>query len=151
MHTIDPSPREFCHTNRSNPSLSWGDKYERHCIAGTNPEKQDVLIGDSHLERLSRPALSTLSQNRFASWTNCSIGGDRAEHILWRVQHGGFPSNPRRAVLCSGSNNIRNGSHKHATQIADTILQTVSHLISTYPSIDLTVLGILPRENKRQV
>ena len=147
MLTFDPAPRDFSHINLSNPSISWGDKFERHCLAGCDAGKQDVLIGDSSLERLSRPALFELSQKFLPGWTNFGIGGDRAQHLLWRIQHAGFPDNPGRTIYSCGSNNIRSDSSKECAKIANTILKTIHGLLDKHPALKMTVIGIFPREN----
>ena len=144
MLPFDPSPRDFSHTNLSNPSLSWGDKFERHCLAGCDPGKQNVLIGDSFLERLSRPSLLPLSQEYLPGWTNLGIGGDRAQHLHWRIHHGGFPANPGRAIYSCGTNNIKTDSSKECAKIANTILDTVTSLQIKYPALTMSVIGICP-------
>ena len=73
--SIAPTPRNFAHTNQSNPNTTWGGKFERQCMLATKPDN-NFLIGDSHLERLSRPALSSLFQQHLSNWHNFGIGGD---------------------------------------------------------------------------
>ena len=46
-----------------------------------------------------------------------------------------------------GSNNIRSSNSKEASAIAHTILATITNIQSAHPSSELTVVGILPREN----
>ena len=145
---LEPTPRDFAHTNRSNPSICWGGKFEKHCIAGVSPARQNCLVGDSFIERLAtRPDLLPLHHEYFPNWLNLGIGGDRAQHAQWRIDHGGFPDNPGRVLYMCGSNNIRSSNSKEASAIAHTILATITNIQSAHPSSELTVVGILPREN----
>ena len=115
--TIEPSPRRFHHFNHSNPSSSWGDKFELQCVHSNSPKQINFLIGDSHIERLSSlPALSSLFQRHFSGWLNHGIGGDRIENVAWRLAHGSAPSNPGKAILCMGTNNLRGGKQPKAEQ-----------------------------------
>ena len=141
------APRRLNHSNKSNPSLSWGDKYEAHTQKCYNLRPMNCIIGDSTFERLSRPRLYNLFQEYIPRWTNLGIGGDRIENIAWRIRNGGFPMNPRKVILCGGSNNLTDGNSKRATEIADMLLDTVSYLINTYKDIELAVMGIPPRQN----
>ena len=146
--SLDPTPRDFSHTNISNPSRSWGDKFESHCLAGANPSRKNCLIGDSFVERLgTRPALRLLCQEYFPDWENYGIGGDRTQHVQWRVDHGGYPERPGKTVYMCGSNNLKTCNTKEASTIANSILATIRNLQTMHPSSELCVLGILPREN----
>ena len=145
---LEPTPRDFAHTNRSNPSICWGGKFEKHCIAGVSPARQNCLVGDSFIERLAtRPDLLPLHHEYFPNWLNLGIGGDRAQHAQWRIDHGGFPDNPGRVLYMCGSNNIRSSNSKEASAIAHTILATITNLQFAHPSSELTVVAILTREN----
>ena len=145
---LDPSPRDFYHHNLSNPLLCWGSKFEAHCMAGLSPTRQNCLVGDSFIERLDRcPDLRPLSEKTFPNWLNLGIGGDRVQHVQWRMDHGGFPANPGKVIISCGTNNICTGSAKESELIANTILQTAANLRTLYPSIELAILGICPRQN----
>ena len=69
------------------------------------------------------------------------------QHVKWRMDHGGFPVNPGKVIFSAGTNNIYTGSSKEAEMIANTILQSVENLLASYPSIELAILGICPRQN----
>ena len=94
--------------------------------------RKDFLIGDSHLERLSRPALSSLFQQHLSNWHNFGIGGDRVEHVAWRLQHGACPDAPGKVLLWMGTNNIKNNNSKELETIANTICNTVSYISNKF-------------------
>ena len=108
----------------------------------------NCIIGASYVERLSRPFHIHLFQRYLKGWLNLGIGGDKAEHIRWRVENGCIPYSLQRVIICSGSNNTSNNTNsKTASMIAGTVLETVSYINSKFPNARIAVLGILPREN----
>ena len=143
-----PETRSFNHVNLSNPQSSWGAKFESHCVAGLATRTTNFLIGDSTFERMSRRHLLPLTQAKLPGWLNCGIGGDRAQHIQWRLLHGGSPENPGKCILAMGSNNIRTGNSKECQRISNSIVSTASYLLEKHPRIKLAVVGILPREGE---
>ena len=146
--SLPPRPRDFNNLPKSNRQLSWGGKFEQQCVRCNTPDELNCLVGDSFAERLGWcPPLLPLYQSRFAGYVNLGCGGDKAENVLWRLQHGALPENPGQVLLFSGSNNLRDANSKSSRAIADTILKTVSLLHAKFPSINITVFGILPREN----
>ena len=150
MESYEPQARSFNHVNKSNPKLTWGSKFEIHCLQSLENAPLNCLIGDSHIERLSGPLLLPLTQATLRGWRNLGVGGDKAENILWRLQHGGFPSNPHKVILMSGSNNLNTGTSKNISMTANTIIKTVNTLSDTYPEIEIAVVGVLPREGERK-
>jgi len=74
---------------------------------------------------------------------NLGIGGDRTQHVLWRLDHGNIDGiNPKLAVLMIGTNN--SGSNT-SEQIAEGVKLIVEKLRSKLPSTKVLVLGIFPR------
>lgn len=88
---------------------------------------------------------------------NLGIGGDRTQHVLWRIQHGNLdgldkPAEsgraiPRVVVLMIGTNNS-NGQDNTAEEIADGILAIVGELRQKLPQAKILLLGIFPRGEK---
>ena len=146
---LSPTPRSFNHINLSNNSLTWGGKYELQCVASiTLHPGSNVMLGDSNLERLSRPALSSLLQAHFPNWVNFGIGGDRVEHVTWRALHGSCPDAPDNILLWMGSNNLRNvSSSKDAKTIANSIINSVRSLLIRNPQTHFSVVGIMPQRS----
>lgn len=89
------------------------------------------------------------------SAVNMGIGGDRTQHVLWRLEHGnvdglakpaeGAP--PRLVVLMIGTNNS-NGKDHTAEQIADGVRAIVTDLRARLPETKVLLLGIFPRGEK---
>lgn len=56
---------------------------------------------------------------------NMGFGGDRTQHVLWRLDHGHLEGiSPKLAVLMIGTNNS-NGNDNTAEEIADGLVQRV--------------------------
>jgi len=74
---------------------------------------------------------------------NLGIGGDRTQHVLWRLDNGNIEGiSPKAAVLMIGTNN--SGSNSSA-QIADGVEAIVKKLRTKLPKTKILVLAIFPR------
>jgi beta-glucosidase len=79
---------------------------------------------------------------------NLGIGGDRTQHVLWRLENGNIDGiSPKAAVLMIGTNNS-NGKDHTAEQIADGIKAIVGKLREKLPKTKVLVLAIFPRGEK---
>ena len=140
-----PSPRNFYHLNQSDPRHTWSDKYEYQATQCSIPTKNNIILGDSHVERLLRlPSLPP----QLGTFINAGVGGDKLQHVIWRATHGCMPVNVEKVLIVAGSNNLRpNSSVKECKELADTIIQCVSDLLLTNSNIMVAVVGILPRKS----
>lgn len=76
---------------------------------------------------------------------NLGIGGDRTQHVLWRLEHGNLAGiHPKLAVLMIGTNNS-NGDDHTAGEIADGIRAIVAKLRQEQPQMKVLLLAIFPR------
>jgi lysophospholipase L1-like esterase len=74
---------------------------------------------------------------------NLGIGGDRTQHVIWRLDNGNLEGiSPKLAVIMIGTNN--SGSNT-SEEIADGVKHIVSQLREKSPSTKILVLGIFPR------
>jgi beta-glucosidase len=79
---------------------------------------------------------------------NLGFGGDRTEHVLWRLDH--LPvmkKAPKGAVLMIGTNNMGWGTDT-PEQTASGVVAIVSKLKKIYPDMEVLVLGVFPRRQK---
>ena len=88
---------------------------------------------------------------------NFGIGGDRTEHVLWRLENGNFDGlKPKAIVLMIGTNNTGhqgrpqkelNGAVYECTaeQTAEGIKAILGQLRQKCPDAKILVLGIFPR------
>ena len=104
---------------------------------------QVVLIGDSITEGWegARDQLQSLVGLRSAA--NLGVGGDRTQHVLWRLQQAPLMSvNPKVIVLMIGTNNIYDDS---ADDIVAGIRAITALLNQQCPNAEILVLDIPPR------
>jgi beta-glucosidase len=79
---------------------------------------------------------------------NLGFGGDRTNHVLWRLEH--LPKikpAPLAASLMIGTNNICWGSDK-PKQAAEGIQEITRKLNAMYPKMKILVLGVFPRREQ---
>lgn len=78
---------------------------------------------------------------------NLGIGGDRTQHVIWRLDHGNVKDiSPKAAVIMIGTNN--SGSNT-SEQIADGVEAIVKQLRTKLPETKILLLGIFPRGENR--
>lgn len=74
---------------------------------------------------------------------NLGIGGDRTQHVLWRLDNGNIEGiNPKLAVLMIGTNN---SSTNTSEQIAEGVKLIVEKLRTKLPNTKVLILAIFPR------
>jgi lysophospholipase L1-like esterase len=73
---------------------------------------------------------------------NFGIGGDRTQHVLWRIDNGELDgTTPKVVVLMIGTNNIRDS----VENIAKGVVAIVTDIHAKLPAARLLLLGIFPR------
>lgn len=107
-----------------------------------------IFIGDSITqgwEGSGKKVWEEFYGNRNA--VNLGIGGDRTQHVLWRLDHGNIDGiSPKLAVLMIGTNNAGSNTSE---QIAEGVKAIVEKLRAKLPDTKVLVLAIFPRgENK---
>lgn len=79
---------------------------------------------------------------------NQGFGGDRTQHVLWRLDNGEVDGiSPKLAVVMIGTNNS-NGEDNTAEEIAEGIIAIIEKLNVKLPKTKVLVLGIFPRDEK---
>ena len=76
---------------------------------------------------------------------NLGIGGDRTEHVLWRLENGHLKSiSPRVAVVMIGTNNF--GARQDSIEeVYEGVVAVVKKLTDEVPGIHVMLLDIFPR------
>lgn len=77
---------------------------------------------------------------------NLGIGGDRTQHVLWRIQHGELEGyKPKAFVIMIGTNNMGSDSEEN---IAAGVKAIVDEIQKQHPEGKILLLGIFPRSPK---
>ena len=135
---IDPVPREGGWKNRQ-------DLLNKRAAEG-GKKAQLIFIGDSITEGWEGAGKEVWAEN-FAKYDaiNLGIGGDRTQHVLWRLDNGNIDGlSPKAAVLMIGTNNS-NGEDNTADQIAEGIRAIVQKLRTKLPETKILLCAIFPR------
>ena len=121
-------------------------------------EAQLVFLGDSITHGWEGKGKAVWEQ----TWAplkaaNFGIGGDRTEHVLWRIDHGNFDGiKPKEIVLLIGTNNTGHQGRPQteldgavyqcsAQQTADGIKAILAKLQQKCPEARILLLAIFPR------
>ena len=77
---------------------------------------------------------------------NFGIGGDRTQHVLWRIENGELDGiKPKVAVLMIGTNNVGSDS---ADGIASGVTKIVQTIRQKLPETRILLLAVFPRAHK---
>jgi len=137
--TVQPVPREG----------GWMQRHEGFNKRVAAGDVGLLLIGDSITqgwEGAGKEAWAKYYTPRKA--VNLGIGGDRTQHVLWRLDHGNVEGiKPKLAVLMIGTNNS-NGADNTAEEIAAGIEAIVKKLREKLPETKVLVLAVFPRGEK---
>ena len=133
--TVVPVPRN---------DKGWMDRHESMNARVKQGNVDMLFIGDSITHGWEGGGKGVWEQyygNRNA--VNLGIGGDRTEHVLWRLQNGNIEGiSPKVAMVMIGTNNHRDNS---AEEIAQGVEAIVTLLRQRLPEMRILLLAIFPR------
>lgn len=150
-YAINPVPRDG----------GWVKRHESFNAISKQGTATLVFLGDSITQGWEGKGKATWEKfyaKRNAA--NFGIGGDRTEHVLWRLDNGNFDGlKPKLIVLMIGTNNTGhvgraqkelNGAiyASSAEQTAEGVKAIVSKLQTKVPEAKILLLGIFPRGEK---
>lgn len=132
---------------------SWLDthaKLVRHVEANKGPV-DILLVGDSITQQWGSP----LDKGDFNEpWkksfgglkaVNIGIGGDKAQNVLWRLDHGGVAGlDPKVVVVMIGNNNMFFTPETGVDSAAKGVAMVVANLRGKFPKAEVIVAKILP-------
>ena len=130
--------------------MEWWKKRHEAFLDRAKKGSVDVLfVGDSITQGWEGAGRKAWAEH-FAPLksANFGIGGDRTEHVLWRITEGKELEgiDPKVAVLMIGTNNSGSNSAK---EIADGVAAIVKELRRQKPKMKVLLLGVFPRAGKR--
>jgi len=129
--------------NFAKPDGRFMDKHQEFLARGKQGPIGILFLGDSITEGWNKSGENVwkdyVEKYRAA---NFGIGGDRTQHVLWRIQNGELDGiSPKVVILMIGTNNIRYS----AGEILKGDLKIVEMIHAKLPNSKLLVLGIFPR------
>ncbi|UCD53074.1 MAG: hypothetical protein JSW27_10615 [Phycisphaerales bacterium] len=124
----------------------WGPRHEAVNKRLAEGNVDLLFIGDSIThgwENAGRRIWDRYYARRNA--VNMGFGGDRTQHVLWRLDHADFSGlAPQLAILMIGTNNS-NGTDNTPEEIADGIVAICQRLRRRLPETKILLLAIFPR------
>ena len=136
---VEPAPRA---------DQSWKDRQEllNKRAAEAGDKAQIIFIGDSITQGWEGEGKEVWAKHyAHRNAVNLGIGGDRTQHVLWRLDHGNLDGlKPRAAVVMIGTNNS-NGEDNTVEQIAEGVAAIVKQLREKLPQTKVLLLAIFPR------
>jgi lysophospholipase L1-like esterase len=142
-----PSPRKTKDGKGDEPG--WMKQHEGFLAIAKKGDVDVLFLGDSITAGWKGNGKDVWAKN-FAPLkaANFGIGGDRTQHVLWRIQNGELDGiKPKVAVLMIGTNNSGGDS---AEQIADGVTAIVKTLREKSPSTKVLLLAVFPRGAKAE-
>jgi lysophospholipase L1-like esterase len=140
---------------KKNPAITpvprdkgWVKRHEGFVAIAKNGGVNVLFLGDSITDAWRNKAAKPTWEKHFKPLgaANFGIGGDRTEHVLWRIQNGELEGiTPKAIVLMIGTNNTGSNS---AEQIAAGIKAIVQTLREKTPTSKILLLGVFPRGPK---
>lgn len=143
-----PSPRL---NKDKQPDAGWMKRHDGFVAIAKRGGVDVLFLGDSITDAWGgeghnpKAAGAKLFAERFAPLkaANFGIGGDRTQHVLWRIQNGELDGiTPKVVMLMIGTNNVGADS---AEQIADGVTAIVKTIGERSPRTKVLLLAVFPR------
>ncbi len=140
LSAITPIPREH-------PSWIKRNQQLQNVVDTTGKEAKMIFVGDSITEGWERNG-SKIWKELFAPYSaiNLGIGGDRTEHVLWRLQNGQLENlSPDFAVVMIGTNNFGQQDPDSEGMVLEGVTKVVELLRESIPDTHILLCDIFPR------
>ncbi len=147
---VDPySPRTA--EDAVTPTIRWQERHDKFVARAREGNIDLLFLGDSITDNW--PTLGKESWDKLAPYkpANFGIGGDRTEHVLWRVLNGELDGiSPKVVVLNIGTNNIGDGNHadEKPEWAAAGVEKIVEVIRQKLPQSKVLLLAIFSRNGK---
>src|SRR5437660_11770921 len=130
-----PTPRQNGHARARFEQINTAIKAQPHRV---------LFLGDSLTEGFDHEMWEQHMAPRGV--LNAGIGGDRTDHLRWRLEHGNLDGPPPQGVvLLIGTNDL--GYERPAEAAAEGIRATLLKLRQRVPGAAILLLGLWPRED----
>jgi len=134
----EPAPR---------PDKGWQDRHARFVERIKKGDVDLLFIGDSITQGWEGAGKAVWAEEyESKKAVNLGIGGDRTQHVLWRLDNGEIDGiSPKAAVVMIGTNNLGANTNE---EIVAGISAIVKKLNDKLPKTKVLLLGIFPRAEK---
>ena len=84
----------------------WHEEHEKFVEIAARSLSSVLLVGDSLVNGLARYHRVWSKYFEPLRALNFGVGGDRTQHVLWRIENGEIPLNLQVAFVHCGTNNL---------------------------------------------
>ena len=123
----------------------WYEEHEKFVAIATRSLSSVLLVGDSMVKGLARYHRVWSKYFEPLHALNFCVGGDRTQHVLWRIENGEIPLNLQVAFVHCGTNNL---DRDNPADIRDGIASIVYTIQEKKPNANIIVSGLLPRDQE---
>lgn len=127
---------------------NWKKRHENFVERSKKGDVDVLFVGDSITQGWEGAGKKVWAE-KFGSWkaANLGIGGDRTQHVLWRITEGRELEgiNPKVVVMMIGTNNFSSNTPE---QIADGVKAILDEFRKQKPGAKILLLGVFPRGGK---
>ncbi len=159
---VDPALRDPARNSALKPEprdANWVKRHEGFNAIAKQGGVDVLFVGDSITDGWRNPPPrggKEIWDREFAPLraANFGIGGDRTQHVLWRLQNGNLDGiKPRAVVLMIGTNNTgfeRDGTTRRNTpaETVEGVRAIVNLLRAKQPQAKILLLAVFPRGEK---
>ena len=140
----------YCTSPASSPmgrdnKHGWYEEHEKFVAIATRSLSSVLLVGDSLVNGLARYHRVWSKYLEPLRALNFGVGGDRTQHVLWRIENGEIPLNLQVAFIHCGTNNL---DRDNPAEIKDGIASIVYTIQEKKPNANFIVSGLLPRDQE---
>ena len=140
----------YCTSPASSPmgrdnKHGWYEEHEKFVAIATRSLSSVLLVGDSLVNGLARYHRVWSKYLEPLRALNFGVGGDRTQHVLWRIENGEIPLNLQVAFIHCGTNNL---DRDNPAEIRDGIASIVYTIQEKKPNANFIVSGLLPRDQE---
>ena len=132
-----PSPRDNKH--------GWYESHDKFVSMAERSKSEVLLTGDSIAKGLSLYPRIWNKYFKPIGTLNFGFGGDRTQHVLWRVENGEIPHYCKYAIIHCGTNNI---DRDRPRDIADGVLSIGLTIQEALPNVKVIITGLFPRDRE---
>lgn len=124
---------------------SWMGRHESICKEAREKDPEVIFIGDS-ITHFWQDVGKPHWKKNYARYTpiNMGFGGDRIQHLLWRLQNGELEwIEPKVAVLLIGTNNSADNTSAEIVEGIETVCALIHQKL---PQTRIMLQAIFPRD-----
>ena len=140
----------YCTSPASSPigcdnKHGWYEEHEKFVAIAAGSLSSVLLVGDSLVNGLARYHRVWSKYFKPLRALNFGVGGDRTQHVLWRIENGEILLNLQVAFVHCGTNNL---DCDNPAEIRDGIASIVYTIQEKKPNANFIVSGLLPRDQE---